>query len=138
MCYIICGFATEANMLPPAISIQDMENVVWSIMHCSDLQSGWPYGAQQWGLSGPNSTIQNYHAERQALLTVRGVFNEDLSLLWMNDTQLYAMFSPPKVENVKRAVNSPDVQIQSRTAPGTQMKADDESPCLWVASKTPP
>ncbi|KAD7117079.1 hypothetical protein E3N88_04347 [Mikania micrantha] len=80
MCYIICGFATEANMLPPAISIQDMANVVWSIMHCSDLQSGWPYGSQQWGLSGPNSTIQNYHAERNALLTVRGVFNEDLSV----------------------------------------------------------
>ncbi|KAD2804324.1 hypothetical protein E3N88_37701 [Mikania micrantha] len=58
-------------MLPPAISIQGMANVVWSIMHCSNLQSGWPYGAQQWGLSGPNSTIQNYHAERNALLTVR-------------------------------------------------------------------
>ncbi|KAD4180460.1 hypothetical protein E3N88_29051 [Mikania micrantha] len=58
-------------MLPPAISIQDMANVVWSIMHCSDLQSGWPYGSQQWGLSGPNSTIQNYHAERNTLLTVR-------------------------------------------------------------------
>ncbi|KAD4888684.1 hypothetical protein E3N88_20757 [Mikania micrantha] len=71
MSYTICGFATEANMLPPAISIQDMANIVWSILHCSDLQSGWPYGAQQWGLSCPNSTIQNYHAEHNALLTVR-------------------------------------------------------------------
>ncbi|KAD3640197.1 hypothetical protein E3N88_29420 [Mikania micrantha] len=64
---------STANMLPPAISIQDMANVVWSIMHCSDLQSGWPYGAQQWGLSGPNNNIQNYHAKRNALLTVREV-----------------------------------------------------------------
>ena len=92
MFYIICGFATEANMLPPAISIQDMANVVWSIMHCSDLQSGWPYGSQQWGLSGPNSTIQNYHAERYALLTVRVVFNEDLSVLWMNATHMHIRY----------------------------------------------
>ncbi|KAD5802887.1 hypothetical protein E3N88_14247 [Mikania micrantha] len=92
MSYTICGFATEANMLPTAISIQDMANVVWSILHCSDLQSGWPYGTQQWGLSGPNSTIQNYHAKRNALLTVRGVFNEDLSVLWMNATHMHIRY----------------------------------------------
>ncbi|KAD7117410.1 hypothetical protein E3N88_04678 [Mikania micrantha] len=42
----------------------------------SDLQSGWPPKRDGWGLSGPNSTIQDYHARRYALLTLPSSFSK--------------------------------------------------------------
>ncbi|KAD6118802.1 hypothetical protein E3N88_10073 [Mikania micrantha] len=71
--YIICGVVPKLTVVPPAMSITRQWQSVGQYCTHSDLQSGWPPRRNGWGLSGPNSTIQDYHGRRYALLTVRGV-----------------------------------------------------------------
>ncbi|KAD7116994.1 hypothetical protein E3N88_04262 [Mikania micrantha] len=71
--YIIRGVVPKLTVVPPAMSITRQWQSVGQYCTHSDLKSAWPTRRDGWGLSGPNSTIQDYHARRYALLTVRGV-----------------------------------------------------------------
>ncbi|KAD4586655.1 hypothetical protein E3N88_24256 [Mikania micrantha] len=110
------GGVPKLTVVPPAMSITRQWQSVGQYCTHSDLQSGWPPRRDGWGLSGPNSTIQDYHARRYALLTVHGVSRvvDDEEPMVDGRSKFFSLLS-----KLPRAPNSSPMQrIATRMLPG--------------------
>ncbi|KAD3067034.1 hypothetical protein E3N88_34914 [Mikania micrantha] len=118
--YIICGVVPKLTVVPPAMSITRQWQSVGQYCTHSDLKSGWPPRRDGWGLSGPNSTIQDYHARRYALLTVMVAGIERKQEMRMRMKKLI-FIQVARPDNPRRIAWRPAANLGVPRGPGSQI-----------------